>query len=72
MTQGRVNDKYEAVVPLKFYAGDGSAYTFTAVIDTGSEAEVVASAAMILLLQLDYVEPVNMKQADDICFSHIV
>ena len=65
MEQGRVNVKYEAIIPLAFYAGNGAEYIISATVDTGSEAEIVASAAIVLLLQLNYIEPIDVKQVDD-------
>ncbi len=66
MMQGQVNNKYQAVISLTMYTPNGSEITFADVlIDTGSDAEVVASASAIQLLGLYYLEPTDLRQVDD-------
>ena len=66
MMHGQVNSRYQAMISLTMYTANGAEITFPDVlIDTGSDAEVVASASVIQLLGLYYLEPIDLLQADD-------
>ena len=65
MMHGRVNSKYEAMLPLTLIAADGSERTFTALVDTGCSAEVIVSSAEVALLGLPFKNVMDVTQADD-------
>jgi clan AA aspartic protease len=63
--EGEVNADYEAVIPIKLRAADGSLHDLQAVVDTGFSGYLTLSPAEIAALQLPFRQQQMYRVGDN-------